>query len=141
MSELPHGRRLASDAGERRMWAAVVHQAIVDLKTAPLNSLVFSQAASFFTGPGDWAEKRREIGDQIDLHADDLRRLGDRLIATRRTAAGLPALSAPLPAVRAFLPAPRPLPRLVVTPAPVAPVKRGRPVQGGRRHQFFRVPD
>jgi hypothetical protein len=50
-----------------------------------MGSLDYSQAVSFFTGTGTWAEARTIIGDFLEFHGDDLEALGKRCIDARRT--------------------------------------------------------
>lgn len=111
--------------GERSLWVAVVHQAIVDIKNEPIGSVVFSQAAAFLTGDKEWGEARRSIGDHIDLHPDDIRRVGHRLINERRKAEGLPPLPPPPIPARLQRSPKLPMPALVLTPGP-EPNRTGR---------------
>jgi hypothetical protein len=115
----------------RALWAAVVIQARDDLETEEYNSVDYGQAAAFFSAPGDWATSRRAIADALDLHPDDLMRLGRAVTAARTARDGGPPVVA------------RPVPRLVVSvvepvPVPVAvvPAKVPRGRAGARRFVF-----
>jgi hypothetical protein len=61
----------------------MVLQAAADLQDEPVNSTDYEQSVAFFTGRGPWAEWRSEVAGMIDLHPDDLRRLGQRIIDKR----------------------------------------------------------
>ena len=74
----------------RALWSQVVLQAKQDLETEQPGSVVYGQAESFFFGARQWAETRDAIATMIDLHADDLTRLGRATIAARRVEEGLP---------------------------------------------------
>jgi hypothetical protein len=68
------------DRSHRQLWSAVVLQAKEDVQDAPLDSVTFAQAISFFTGSGEWIEARRMIIDFLELHPDDLEAIGRRCI-------------------------------------------------------------
>jgi hypothetical protein len=117
------------------LWAAVVLQARDDLDTEVYNSVDYSQAAAFFTAPGDWAISRRAIADALDLHPDDLTRLGRAVTAARSIRdGGPPVVVRPVPRLVVSVAAPIPMPVAVVPTR----VPRRIPVQGGRRWQFNR---
>jgi hypothetical protein len=82
----------AGDRGYRSLWIAVVLQAKTDIENEPLDSIHFAKAVAFFIGSGAWAENRVAVGDYLDLHRDDLERLGRRCINARRIAEGLEPL-------------------------------------------------
>ena len=102
----------ATDRGERALWSAVVAQAVEDLMLTGLHSLEFAAAVSFFVSGGEWLQSRREIADMLDLHPDDLERLGRKQLLTRVKAnnlsiADIPGLGPKAPPV----PRPRDKPR------------------------------
>ena len=114
--------------GERALWVAVVQQAIDDVADEPIGSLDWDEAVAFFTDAGDWAAARTSVADMLEMHADDLVRVGRRIIAERRVSEGLdyetPLVlphaarrvvtrhTGPLPYLEAmFLPPPPPKPR------------------------------
>ncbi len=68
----------------RALWSSVVLQAIEDIETQPMQSLVFADAVAFFTRPGSWAESRSTIADFLDMHRDELEAIGRRCIDSRR---------------------------------------------------------
>ncbi len=68
----------------RSLWSAVVLQAIEDIETQPMQSLVFADAVAFFTRSGSWAESRSTIADFLDMHRDELEAIGRRCIDARR---------------------------------------------------------
>jgi len=68
----------------RALWAAVVIQALDDIETEPMASVSFTDAEAFFTRMGAWGEARMAIADFLDLHPDDLERVGRRALAMRR---------------------------------------------------------
>jgi hypothetical protein len=72
-----------SRQGYRGLWASVVLQALDDIWGRPMGSSDYSQAVSFFTGTGTWAEARTTIGDFLEFHSDDLEALGKRCIDAR----------------------------------------------------------
>lgn len=74
----------------RSLWSAVVLQAIEDIETQPMQSLVFADAVAFFTRSGSWAESRSTIADFLDMHRDELEAIGRRCIDARRTREELP---------------------------------------------------
>ncbi|PPQ35038.1 hypothetical protein CCS01_09045 [Rhodopila globiformis] len=106
----------------RVLWAQVVMQAKADLENEPIGSILYNQAAAFFVSRGDWAESRLMIADCLNMHPDDLSRVGQQWINDRRRREGLeleqneaPKKSDPLV-----------LPRLVAVPGPSTHVRRGR---------------
>jgi hypothetical protein len=113
--------------GHRTLWSRVVLQAKDDLETEGRGTITYEQAESFFLGSGHWAEARASIAEMIDLHVDDLARLGRVTIAARRAADGLP----PMPDRIATPPAaPAPMPALIAIPAP------GRVYSGRRQRRY-----
>jgi hypothetical protein len=84
--------RATEDRTYRNLWVAVVLQAKEDVENAPLHSIDFAQAVAFFIGSGDWVQNRTAIGDYLDLHRDDLERMGRRCINQRRVSEGLQPL-------------------------------------------------
>src|SRR3954468_22279752 len=102
MSSIDLHRKPTQDEGAYRgLWGAVVLQAKADIQTEPLRSLEFEQAVAFFTGGGDWVQTRTAIADFLELHRDDLERMGRRCINERRAAEGLEPLPArPVPSPR-----------------------------------------
>jgi hypothetical protein len=90
-----------SRQGYRGLWASVVLQALDDIWGRPMESLDYSQAVSFFTGTGTWAEARTIIGDFLEFHCDDLEALGKRCIDARRSREALPS-ETPRPSPHAF---------------------------------------
>ena len=72
---------------ERGLWSAVVLQAHDDLQFEPRNSVIYGEAeAFFFHAVGPWAQSRQTIADQLEVHADDITRLGRLTIAARNIA-------------------------------------------------------
>src|SRR4051812_20882529 len=112
---------VSGDRQYRDLWVAVVLQAKDDIENEPLGSVDFTQAVAFFIGSGNWAQNRTVIGDYLDLHRDDLEKLGRRCINARRAAEGLEPLRSGQPwpvltrtpgtAERRTWPAPLPPPR------------------------------
>jgi hypothetical protein len=92
-SDSPRTQDEDSPSRCRELWAAVVLQALEDIRSEPLSSLDYLQAVSFFAAGGEWAQARAAIADQLGLHPDELERVGRSCIDTRRAAEGL----APLP--------------------------------------------
>jgi hypothetical protein len=117
----------------RALWAAVILQARDDLDTEHYGSVEHGHADAFFTAPGDWAVSRRAIADALDLHPDDLMRLG-RAVTAARTArdGGPPVVARPVPRLVVSVAAPVPVP-VAVVPAKV-PRRVGR--AGARRWEF-----
>jgi hypothetical protein len=75
---------------ERDLWIAVVSTAHEDIETGHYRSVDYSQSVSFFTEPtGTWAEWRTRVAEMIDLHGDDLKRLGERAITAREASEAL----------------------------------------------------
>lgn len=69
---------------ERDLWLAVVMQAREDLLTESTDSLIYGEAHSFFLARTlAWVQRREEIADCLDLHSDDLTRLGRATLAAR----------------------------------------------------------
>lgn len=91
----------------RALWAAVVLQAVEDVRSTVIGSIEFDHAAAFLTATGAWAESRAAIADCLDCHPDQILRSGARYVAERRVAEGLPAVAA--------------VPALVVLPPPSRP--------------------
>jgi hypothetical protein len=79
----------------RALWAAVVLEARDDIAAEPIGSVRYSEAVSFFTGGGEWAQSRADIAGMVELHGDDLRRCGERWIRARRLKEGLPEVEPP----------------------------------------------
>jgi hypothetical protein len=94
--------RAAEDWRYRDLWGAVVLQAKEDIENAQLDSIEFTQAVAFFISSGEWAKNRTAIGDFLDLHRDDLEKLGRRCINERRVSEGFeplrPRQPRPMPA-------------------------------------------
>jgi hypothetical protein len=67
----------------RALWSAVVLQARADIESEDRDGYDYAQALAFFTGSGDWAKSRQSIADCLELHPDDLMRLGKAAIAAR----------------------------------------------------------
>jgi hypothetical protein len=67
----------------RALWVAVVMQARADIESEDRDGYDYAQAVAFFTGSGDWARSRQSIADCLELHPDDLMRLGKAAIAAR----------------------------------------------------------
>jgi hypothetical protein len=101
MSNLKKESSMAEHARYRGLWGAVILQAKADIQTEPMGSIDFNQAVEFFTGGGAWARTRTAIGDYLDLHGDDLERLGRQYINRRLLAEGLEPLAGRKPAVTA----------------------------------------
>jgi hypothetical protein len=119
----------------RALWVAVVMQARADIESEDRDGYDYAQAAAFFTGGGDWARSRQSIADCLELHPDDLMRLGRAAIAARRLRDGDVPVMVPVPAKGLRATAPEvcitntsPVVPVVVVPAePIPIVKRGRP--------------
>ncbi len=79
-----------SGSGYRALWGAAVLQAKEDVERQPFNSIAYDQAVAFFVGGGAWAESRSALADCLDVHPDDIERVGRRCIAARRKLDGLP---------------------------------------------------
>ena len=111
--------RTAEERQYRDLWVAVVLQAKDDIENEPLDSNDFAQAVAFFIGSGSWVQNRTTIGDYLDLHGDDLEKMGRRCVNQRRIAEGLePLLVQPWPTrarTSKLVEAPRPQP---VAPSP-----------------------
>jgi hypothetical protein len=75
---------------ERDLWAAVVSQAADDINTKNYQSIEYDQAVSFFTASGEWATSRQGIADFMELHVNDIERLGRTTIAVRHACDGPP---------------------------------------------------
>jgi hypothetical protein len=82
---------------ERDLWAAVVTQAADDINTESYRSVEYNQAVSFFTASGDWAKSRQAIADFMELHVNDIERLGRTTIAARHACDGPPPAERPHP--------------------------------------------
>jgi len=77
-------------SGYRALWGAAVLQAKEDVEHQPFNSIAYDQAVAFFVGGGAWAESRSALADCLEVHPDDIERVGRRCIAARRKLDGLP---------------------------------------------------
>jgi hypothetical protein len=76
---------------ERDLYAAAVELAVHDLDTEDYGSTHYEQSVLFFTAAaGEWADSREAIADHLELHGDDLARLGARAIAARQLRDGVP---------------------------------------------------
>jgi hypothetical protein len=67
----------------RVLWSEVVLAASADIVSEPYGSIDFTDAEAFFTAGGSWAESRETIAAFLELHVDDLTRLGRRVLAER----------------------------------------------------------
>lgn len=76
----------------RGLWAAVVLQALNDIRHEPLSSIDYLHATHFFTEGSEWAKARAAIGDQLGVNADALECCGRTCINARRAAEGLELL-------------------------------------------------
>src|SRR5664279_2250823 len=115
---------------ERALWVAVVQQAIDDVADERIGSLDWDEAVAFFTHAGDWAAARTGVADMLELHPDDLVRVGRRLIAERRVSEGLEAetpLVLPHAARRVVTRHTGPLPRLEAVFVPVPKTSKAAP--------------
>jgi hypothetical protein len=115
---------------ETALWSAVVTQAVEDIQDFPVDSTEYTQAVCFFLNAGPWGERRAEIAECLDLHSDDLKRIGLRVINRRRLVEGLAPLtgreSRHPPAKGTKPPAPPPAPEPEVRPEVLhTPGKRG----------------
>jgi hypothetical protein len=72
-----------SSASERGLWAAVVLQAADDLDCEEYGSVDYEQSVCFFLNGGDWGKWRSDVALMINVHANDLSRLGRARIAAR----------------------------------------------------------
>jgi hypothetical protein len=111
-----------SQHGYRVLWAQVVLQAKADLENEPIGSILYNQAAAFFVSRGDWAESRLMVADCLNMHPDDLSRVGQQWIDERRRREGLE----PEPREASKKSEPLVLPRLVAVPGPNTHARRGR---------------
>ena len=68
---------------EFSLWVSVLRQALDDLENEPLHSASFGEAQAFFTGAGSWGESRRTVGDFLQMHPDELKRIGERHLKAR----------------------------------------------------------
>jgi hypothetical protein len=128
----------------RALWSAVVLQARADIESEDRDGYDYAQAVAFFTGSGDWARSRQSIADCLELHPDDLMRLGKAAIAARCLrdgdapvmvdAAGSASECAMGLRSRPASPIPRPEPLAMPVPAEPIPLKRGRPRKPTERH-------
>jgi hypothetical protein len=122
--------RAAEDRHYRDLWVAVVLQAKDDIENEPLHSINFTQAVAFFIGSGEWVKNRTAIGDYLDLHRDDLEKMGRRCINARRVSEGLAPLLPRQPwpvAARAL----RPVGQRPVPQAPSLTQRRQQPTPAG----------
>jgi len=78
------------ESGYRALWGAAVLQAKADVEQQPIGSIDYDYAVAFFVGGGAWAESRAALADCLDVHPDDIERVGRRCIAARRKLEGLP---------------------------------------------------
>jgi hypothetical protein len=106
----------------RVLWVQVVLQAKADLENEPIGSILYNQAAAFFVSRGDWAESRLIIADCLNMHPDDLSRVGLSWINDRQRREGLEPEN--LTALKKS--EPLMLPRLVAVPAENTRSRRGR---------------
>jgi hypothetical protein len=116
--------RAAEECRYRDLWVAVVLQAKDDIENEPLESNDFAQAVAFFIGSGSWVQNRTAIADYLDLHSDDLEKMGRRCINARRLAEGLEPLLARQPwptRARTSMPVQEPQPQQPVAPPPPSP--------------------
>jgi hypothetical protein len=68
----------------RQLWSAMLLIAVADIRDQEYNSLDYLQSVEFFTATsGAWASWRVEVAEMLELHADDLKRLGRTEIAAR----------------------------------------------------------
>jgi hypothetical protein len=74
----------------RSLWVQVVLQASDDIDTGHYQSRDYHEAVAFFTHDGPWGRSRQEIADRIDLHPDDLKRLGRSALKARHARDGAP---------------------------------------------------
>jgi hypothetical protein len=100
----------------RALWSAVVLSAVADIDGEHYRSAEYAQAVSFFLDPGAWGESRQNIADCLNLHADDLTRLGRAAIAARHLRDGPPPVSVRTVEAGTCRPAPR-----LTNPVPVVP--------------------
>jgi len=137
--------------GERYLWLAVIEQALVDVRDEMFDSLLYNQAAAFFSDGGYWRRSREEIADLLGVTAEQIQAAGLRIVNARRLEQGLqPVLPrpttprAPAPAARRaearVPPPPRPpLPLLVAYhPAPDQPAPT--PKGNGWRRRYSHNP-
>lgn len=104
----------------RALWSAVVLHAVADIDSEHYRSLEYSEAVAFFTAArGPWAESRQAIADCLNLHTDDLTRLGRAAIEARHLRDGPEPITV-RPAVAIQPISTRPVSR-VTNPAPVVP--------------------
>jgi hypothetical protein len=80
----------ANTQSYRSLWVQVVLQASDDIDTGNDQSRDYHEAVAFFTHDGQWGRSRQEIADRIDLHPDDLKRLGRAVIKARHARDGVP---------------------------------------------------
>jgi hypothetical protein len=106
----------------RVLWAQVVLQAKADLENEPIGSILYNHAAAFFVSRGDWAESRLIVADCLNMHPDDLSRVGLSWINDRRRREGLE----PEAMTVSKKSEPLMLPRLVAVPAENSRSHRGR---------------
>lgn len=105
---------------DRNLWGAVVLKAHDDLDTAKYGSSHYITAKSFFTASGKWAESRQAIADELELHPDDLMRLGRATLAARHLRDGPEPVSVSAGIRPQCATTSRPAPRLT-NPAPAGP--------------------
>lgn len=115
--------------GERGLWVAVVLQALEDIEVESYHSVDYTQSVLFFLGTGPWSQWRMEVAAMLDLHGDDLARVGRAGIAARHLREPPPP---PTVVVRRAPPRPEPAP-LVARPAVVRRIVEPAAKGGHRR--------
>lgn len=100
--------------------------AVSDIRDEPYDSIDYSQSVRLFTAKaGPWASWRVEVAEMLELHADDLRRLGRAEIAAREAREPPPVRAQP--AVGPIV-----IPHQTIGPTPPAPVvslRRPKPLK------------
>lgn len=104
----------------RALWSAVVLHAVADIDGEHYRSAEYAEAVAFFTAArGPWAESRQAVADCLNLHTDDLARLGRAAIEARHLRDGPePIIVRAAVAIQPITP--RPVAR-TPDPAPVVP--------------------
>jgi hypothetical protein len=100
----------------------VVLLAADDLLEADFGSTEYEDARSFFCSGGHWRESRTLIAEQLELHVNDLERLGRARLFERPPPKRAPA-PRPVPLIPPLTPAPTPTPPPPPTPTPAPPAK------------------
>lgn len=90
-------KRILNQATYRDLWSAVLLRAIHDLEEEDITSGIFVEAQAFFLEPS-WLVSRQLVADMLDLHPEEVTRVGLKVINRRRAEAELPALPMPRPA-------------------------------------------